>query len=71
MIYADFESILALEDNVSIIQKQDPQKSYTKKYQKNIAFSYDYKLAYVLMTSLVSLLRHTSAEMQFTVSLII
>ena len=43
MIYADFESILVPEDN----RKQNPDESYTKKYQKNIACSYDYKLVCV------------------------
>ena len=43
MIYADFESILALEDN----GKQNPIESYTKKYQKHIACSYGYKLVCV------------------------
>ena len=36
MIYADFERILAPEDN----GKQNPNESYTNKYQKNFACSY-------------------------------
>ena len=32
MIYADFESILVPENN----RKQNPNKSYTKKYQKHV-----------------------------------
>ena len=40
MIYADFESILVPEDN----GKQNPNQSYTNKYQKHVACSYGYKL---------------------------
>ena len=40
MIYADFESFLAPEDN----GKQNPNESYTEKYQKYVACSYGYKL---------------------------
>ena len=40
MIYEDFESILLPEDN----WKQNPEESYTNKYQKHIACSYGYKL---------------------------
>ena len=36
MIYADFESILVPEDN----RKQNPNESYTNKYQRNVACSY-------------------------------
>ena len=46
MIYADFESILVPVvpgDN----RKQNPNESYTNKYQKHIAFSYGYKLGCV------------------------
>ena len=43
MIYTDFESILVPEDN----GKQNLEDSYTKKYQKHVAFSYDYKLVCV------------------------
>ena len=35
-----FESILVPEDN----GKQNPDESYTRKYQKHIACSYGYKL---------------------------
>ena len=38
MTYADFECILVLEDN----GKQNPNKSYTNKYQKHVACSYGY-----------------------------
>ena len=38
--------------------KQNPEESYTNKYQKHIACSYGYKLVYI-NDSLVSLLRHT------------
>ena len=40
MIYFHFESILVSEDN----KKQNTNESYTKKYQKHVAYSYDYKL---------------------------
>ena len=43
MTYADFESILVPEDN----GKQNPNESYTNKYQKDVACSYGYKLACV------------------------
>ena len=43
MIYADFESILVPEDN----GKQNPEESYTNKYQKHVACSYGYKLVCV------------------------
>ena len=40
IIYADFESILVSENN----GKLNLEESYTNKYQKHIACSYDYKL---------------------------
>ena len=40
MIYADFESVLLPEDNGN----QNPEESYTNKYQKFSACSYGYKL---------------------------
>ena len=40
MINEDFESILVLVDN----GKQNPNESYTNKYQKHVACSYVYKL---------------------------
>ena len=43
IIYADFESILVPEGN----GKQNPEKIYTKKYQKHIACSYGYKFVCV------------------------
>ena len=43
LIYADFESILVPEDN----GKQNPNESYSSKYQKHIACSYGYKLVCV------------------------
>ena len=43
MIYADFESILVLEDSV----KENPNESYTSKYQKHVACSYGYRLVCV------------------------
>ena len=42
-IYADFESILWPEDN----GKQNPNKSYTNKYQNHVAYSYGYELVCV------------------------
>ena len=41
MIYSDFESILVPEDNLI----QNPEESFTSKYQKYVACSYGYKLA--------------------------
>ena len=41
--YADFESISVPENN----GKQNPEESYTSKYQKSIACSYGYKLVCV------------------------
>ena len=43
MIYGDFESILAPEDN----EKKNSNESYTNKYQKHVACSYSYKLVCV------------------------
>ena len=43
MIYADFKSILVPEDNGN----QNPNHSYTNKYQKNVACSCGYKLVCV------------------------
>ena len=43
MIYADFESILMPEDK----GKQNPNETYTNKYQKHVACSYGYKLVCV------------------------
>ena len=43
IIYADFESILVPEDN----EKQNPEESYTSKYQKHIGCCYGYKLVCV------------------------
>ena len=43
MIYADFENILVPGDN----RKQNPNESYTNKYQKHAACSYGYKLVCV------------------------
>ena len=43
IIYADFESILVPEDD----GKQNPEDSYTNRYQKHIACSYGSKLVCV------------------------
>ena len=40
MIYTDFESVLVPEDN----EKQNPDESYTNKYQKYVVCSNGYKL---------------------------
>ena len=40
MIYADFESIIVPEDK----GKQNPEESYTNKYQKHVASSNGYEL---------------------------
>ena len=63
MIYADFESIPVPESN----EKQNPNQSYTNKYQKHVASSNQY----VLMTNLVSLLNHTQAKILFTILLVV
>ena len=39
MIYADFESIPVPKDN----GKQNPNESYSSKYQNHVAWSYGYK----------------------------
>ena len=43
MIYADFDSILMLENN----EKQNPSESDTSKYQKHVACSFSHKLVCV------------------------
>ena len=43
LIYADFESILVPQSN----GKQNPNESYTNKYQKHVACSYVYRLVCV------------------------
>ena len=43
LIYADFESILVPQNN----GKQNPNESFTNKYQKHVACSYGYKLVCV------------------------
>ena len=43
MIYADFKSILVLEDN----GEQNPNKPYTNKYLKHVDCSYGYNLVCV------------------------
>ena len=43
MIYADFESILVTENN----EKQNPDESYTNKYQNYVDCSVGYKLVCV------------------------
>ena len=62
MIYADFESILVLEDNGSKIQKSLIRTNIKNLLLPVMAVNY-----YVLMISLVSLLRNTSAKMKFTI----
>ena len=43
LINGDFESILVPENS----SKQNPNESYTNKYQKHVACSYGYKLLFV------------------------
>ena len=43
MIHADFENILVPEDN----EKQNPEESYTNKYQKYVVCSFGYELVCV------------------------
>ena len=43
IIYADFASILVPQNN----GKQNPNESFTNKYQKHVACSYSYKLVCV------------------------
>ena len=43
IIYADFESTLMPEDN----KKQNPDESYTNKYQKYVTCNYGCKLVFV------------------------
>ena len=43
IIYADFENILVPENN----EKQNPEQSYTNKYQEHVASSYAHKLVCV------------------------
>ena len=64
-IYADLKSISVPEDN----EKRNPNEFYSKKYQKHVACSYDYKLVWVddkfrkpfksYLINLESLLNHT------------
>ena len=42
MIYADFESILRPEDN----GEENPNESFTNKYQIPVALSFGYKLVF-------------------------
>ena len=62
MIYADFESTLICEDN----GKQNPNESYTNKYQKHVACSWGYKLVCVY-DNFSNLLNHTQAKMLFKI----
>ena len=62
MIYADFESILVPEDNGSQIQKSLIRTNIKNLLLPVMAVNY-----YVLIISLVSLLRNTSAKMKFTI----
>ena len=57
LVHANFESILPSENK----GKQNPNDSYTKKYQKHVASSYGYKLVLVddQVINSVSLLNHS------------
>ena len=64
--YEDFESILVPEDT----EKQNPEASYTKKYQKHVPCSYGYKSVYVdNKFSLVALLSHAQVKILLLVCL--
>ena len=43
VVYVNFESTLLCEEN----EKQNPNESFTNKYQKRVACSYGYKLVCV------------------------
>ena len=43
MIYENFEIILVPKNN----ENQNPKVTYMNKYQKNVSFTYDYKLVCV------------------------
>ena len=66
MIYADFESILVPEDN----EKQN-QKSLIQTNIKNILLAVMAINQYVLMISLVNLLKHTQVKIEFTILLMV
>ena len=55
MIYANFKSILVPEDS----KYQDPDVTYTNKYQKHVACSYSYMNYRAFMINLVSLLSYS------------
>ena len=67
MIYANSESILVPQG----IGKKNPDKSFTEKYQKHVACSYDYKSVCVEDKFSKSLVSHTSVKLLFTISLIV
>ena len=64
MIYADFGSILVPEDK----GKQNPNESYTKRYQKHVVCSYVVMVInqHVLIINLVSILNQIQVKMLFT-----
>ena len=64
IIYPYFESILVRKH----YGKKNLKEINTKKHQKHIAFSHDYKLVSV---DVLIFLKHTSAKMLFTILLII
>ena len=66
MIHVDFESILVPKDN----RKRNPKESYMNKYQK-ILLAVITINQYVLMISLVRLLRHTQVKMFLTILLVV
>ena len=64
IIYANFQSILSPENN----GKQNPDESYTNKYQKYVACSYGYKLVCVddnIIKSVKSLRKKCSLEFHY------
>ena len=67
IVYADFDSILVPENNGN----QNPEKSYTNKYQKHIACSYGYQLVCVSYDKFSKPCRTYLVEDVLTMSLII
>ena len=66
MIYENFEIISVPKNN----ENQNPKVTYTNKYQKNVSFTYDYKLV-CADDKLIKPLRHTQAKMQFIIFLMV
>ena len=67
LLYADFESTLAPEDNGN----QNPNESYANKYHENMLLPAMVINQYVLMINLISLSSRTYVKMLFTILLIV